>query len=170
MKATGFIELAILIAALVTGLPLFIACVIYGNNMHLTYIADKSTWNITEDIEWEVNAEGVLVPKSSITPQVMTLAQSLTLPYVQDEYSPNIGRHIIYNFDANQITDDTTPDKEITIADDSRGYRYLDKSTIGELCPITDIDTKKDKNFYYVYNPVKRGWMITNEFINVLAY
>lgn len=170
MRATGFIELVIIMSALVVGLPLFILTVTSANTMSTTYIHDKSTWNIAADIEYEIDANGVLIPTTIITPHRMTLAQAAALPYVQDEYTPDTGRTIEYNFDATSIMDTTDPDCGIVIPNHARGYRYLNAEFIEIVAPKDDVDARKAKNYYYVYNPARESWMITNEFINVIGY
>ena len=67
MKASGFIELVIIVAALVMGLPLFLACNKMANmDVNTIYMNDKSTWQIAADIEWELNENGVLIPTNVI--------------------------------------------------------------------------------------------------------
>ena len=170
MKATGFIELVVIMCALVVGLPLFILTVTSASTMTTSYIHDKSTWNIASDIEYEINDAGLLVPKTHITPHRLTLAQATVLPYVQDEYSPDTGRNIDYNFDSTSVQDETTPDYEINIPNHSRGYKYVNDELVGEVAPRDKIEERRDKNFYWVWNTKRNTWMITNEFINVLGY
>lgn len=170
MKATGFIELVVIMAALVVGLPLLLMTITAANTMTTSYIEDKSTWHITADIEYEVNDRGVLVPKTIITPQQMSLAQAAVLAYVQDEYSPDSSRKFDYNYDATSLMDDTNPDYNITIPPHSRGYRYENGDCIEIIAPKDTLSSRVDKSFYYVYNPVRKSWMITNEFIDVLGY
>lgn len=170
MKATGFIELVVIMSALIVGLPLFILTCSSANNMTTTYIHDKSTWNIATDIEYQMNDKGVLVPVTHITPQRLTLAQAAVLPYVQDEYSPDCGRNVDYNFDADDILDNTAPNYAYRIPPHSRGYRFANEGVIDAVAPLNKISQIKDKNYFYVYNPVRDTWMITNEFINVFGY
>lgn len=170
MKATGFIELVIIMASLVVGLPLFLLTIVSANNMSTAYIADKSTWNVAADIEYEFTDEGVLIPVTHITPQRLTLAQATVLAYVQDEYSPDDGRNVDYNFDSKSTVDTTDPDYSYSIPAHSRGYRYANDGLINAVAPIDKIEERKTKNFYYVYNSARDTWMITNEFIDVLGY
>lgn len=179
MKVTGFIELLITVAALVCGLPLFIACNIMANSdVNTVYLNDKSTWDIAMDIEWKLNSSGVLVPDSVIEPVTITAAQAAVMPYVQDEYTPNAARTILYNYNASTVTDSTLTGNEFkyVIGPNLRATRYADSNKAKQVLPLAEVNTidkqlelnrMRTRKTYMVWNYAQDAWMLTEQYINI---
>lgn len=181
MKASGFVELLIIVSALVCGLPLFLACNKMANtDVNTVYMNDKSTWDIGADIEYAM-VDGVLTPTNLVDPLKMTAAQAATMPYVQDEFTPNSARTYLYNFDATTTSDtdmtgsyvgDTIKDFKVTIKDNSRATRYGDSNVVRRVIPLGCINASDHSNrvnlpYYLIYNTTEKQWMITNKFIDI---
>lgn len=174
MKATGFFELVILVTALVAGLPLFIACINMSySGLNATYMDDKSTWRVVDDVEYTVDAHGILVPSGALAPYTLNAAQVATMSYFQDEYCPihddapvtDAAVVVDINYDATTNTD-TIYEKRISIPKLSRTSRATGNDLTKELVPQSSVATMRDKNFYIVWNKAQNTWMITNNSID----
>lgn len=186
MKATGMIELVIIVAALIMGLPLFLLCNKMANtDINTIYMNDKSTWDIAADLEYEMQG-GVLVPKNLIEPLTISPAQAAVLTYVQDEYTPNSARLIDFNYDATTL-DDTTIDTANPL-DASRNVEpcWYDLTELSfksepnsrvawdtghkvykQVSPALKIDDLYGQKLYFVYNYERDSWMCTTRYINI---
>lgn len=195
MKATGYIELVIIVAALVMGLPLFLLCNRMANlDTNTVYMNDKSTWDITADITYEMQG-GVLVPVGAMEPITISPAQAATLTYVQDEYVPNSARKIEFNYNATTLTDNSV--SEIYDSNDIAGEHYTDvepcwnglreflfesepnsrvswdstHEVYKRICFDKDGNNKVPslygKRLYFVYNYERDSWMATTKYINI---
>ena len=185
MKATGFLELVILVVALVAGLPLFSSCVRMAyNGLGATYMNDKSTWKVQDDVEFAVDASGHLVPVGILEPFNLTAAQIAVMTYTQDEYCPvnNWGKSPLFteyvwpagsaqmidiNYDATNLKD-ISPEKEFTIEEKARASRGVDSTkVVTELFPASSVASSKSKKYYLVWNTKRHRWMITEHCINI---
>ena len=190
MKATGIIELVILVAALIMGLPLFVMCITMSNSgLNTIYLNDKSTWDIQGDIEYELQ-NGVLVPMNIVEPVTISVAQAIAMPYVQDEYTPNTSRIIDYNINATTVTDDNCAEliddtmignnneqvKDIykniqemsfTSADNSRVSNTDTQLVFNNLIKNTNHDDLDNGKLYFIYNQARKSWMCTSKYINL---
>lgn len=187
MKASGFIELVIIVAALVMGLPLFLACNRMANQgVNTIYMNDKSTWKVSADIDWELNENGVLIPANVIEPITITPAQAAVMGYVQDEYTPNTARTIDFNYNAKTL-DDETCNETMTDASDVRdAFIGLEEFTFTSLpfsrvsndasyaahkkiSPLSNVEKLKDEKLYFVYNTKRKSWMATSKYIYIYS-
>ena len=186
MKATGFIELVIIVAALIMGLPLFLLCNKMANtDINTIYMNDKSTWDIAADIEYEMK-NGVLVPKSVVEPLTISPAQAAVLSYVQDEYVPNGARLIDFNYDADSLTDtkiDTTNPISASNNVDACWYDLTELSfqsapnsrvtwdsthkLYKQISPYSKVTDLYGQKLYFVYNYERDSWMVTTKYINI---
>ena len=185
MKASGFIELVIIVAALVMGLPLFLACNKMANmDVNTIYMNDKSTWQIAADIEWELNENGVLIPTNVIEPITLSPAQAAVMGYVQDEYTPNSARTIDFNYNAKTLDDETINETMSTSSDVREAFVGVEEFTFTSLpfsrvsneisytvhrkvTPMSNIEKLKDEKLYFVYNTKRKSWMITSKYIYI---
>ena len=178
MKSTGFVELVILVAALVAGLPLFIACARMGySGLNTVYMDDKSTWRFTDDVEWEMDDSGKLIPVSGgLEPMTITAAQMAVMPMVQDEYcpihedSPDADAAVVIdiNYDANTL-EDTNPENSITVKKLARASRYDYTVREKDLVPLSNVATMKNEKFYFLWNKERNTWMITKVCIDLYS-
>lgn len=179
MKASGMIELLIIVVSLVAGLPLFIACNTMANKgLNLTYMDDKSTWDVAADIEWKVNDKGVLVPDSTLEAVTISAAQAAVMPYIQDEYTPNTARSMDYNYQATWFTDPLIGPDAFNVAtkDNQRATRYAENNVAKKVVPIDQIQTAADRDalnkmdrrkMYLIWNYDRRTWMLTEQYFNI---
>lgn len=185
MKVTGMIELVLIVAALVMGLPLFIMCNTMARFGEGTvYMNDKSTWDIAMDINYEMQ-NGVLVPTSIAEPLTISPAQAAALSYKQDEYTPNTARRIDFNYNATRL-DDTDIDDVIdsTIhntdprwngleefsfesAPNSRVAYETGHNTHSKISPKSKTNDLFGGKYYFVYNYARKSWMVTTKYINI---
>lgn len=169
MKPTGMFELVLIVTVLIAGLPLFISCYSMAyNGLGLVYMDDKSTWKVSDDVEYVV-IDGTMVP-SIIGPTSLNEAQAAVLPYVQDEFTPNIARSINYNYDAATIIDnDLTGANEfnVTIPNDKRASRYIDNDIVTKVMPKDKVDEMKAKKWYIVWNYDTDSWTVTNKYLYI---
>lgn len=185
MKVTGMIELVLIVAALVMGLPLFIMCVTMARfDDGTTYMNDKSTWDIAMDINYEMQ-NGILVPTSIAEPLTISPAQAAALSYKQDEYVPNSSRTIDFNYNASTL-DDTDIDDVIdstihgtdpkwdgleefsfSSAPNSRVSHETGHNTHSKISPPSKTNDLFGGRYYLVYNHERQSWMITTKYINI---
>lgn len=186
MKATGLIELVIIVAALIMGLPLFLLCNKMANtDVNTVYMNDKSTWDIAADLEYEMQGD-VLVPKNLIEPLTISPAQAAVLTYVQDEYTPNTARLIDFNYDAttlydtnidtvNPMSDANDVDTcwhgltELSFESEPNSRVAWDKGhkIYKSVSPSEKIPDLYGKKLYFVYNYERDSWMCTTKYINI---
>jgi hypothetical protein len=175
MKASGFVELLIIVSALVCGLPLFLACNTMANtDINTVYMNDKSTWDFSADVEYTV-VNGVLTPSNLLDPLSLNPAQAAVLTMVQDEYTPNEVRTYEYNWDATELYDtDLSGANEfsVTIKENSRATRYGESNVTEKVLPISSMlgDTTAKTKYYLVYNYATKNWMITKNIIDIYTH
>lgn len=101
MKAhTGLLELIIVMALLVGCVPLFSQLMIKCQRTEYVYMTDKSLVEKSSFIEYEtanVNGVDMLVPKD-LRGVHMPFAAAVALPYIQDDYMPDDGRVVLFDF------------------------------------------------------------------------
>lgn len=184
MKATGLIELVIIVAALIMGLPLFLMCNRMANtDVNTVYMNDKSTWDIAADIEYEMQGN-VLVPINLVEPLTLSPAQAAAMTYVQDEYTPNTARLIDFNYNATTLYDTNISEQMSASTGVDTAWYGLQETSFESLpnsrvswdtghnihtvvSPYSKVEDLKDKKLYFVYNYERDSWMCTTKYINI---
>lgn len=178
MKVTAYADLIILLAALIVGVPLFLACnAMINGGLGLTYLEDKSVWKIEDDIDWIEDDDGNLVPDMVIDPICISQAQLAVMPYIQDEYTPNGSRDVYKAFAAIKA-DGTTADgtdvcsgpgaTRMTSKPNSRPSWFVSSDHNIFMNSGLAGNSNTDKR-YLVWNYRKGKWMVTTHVVDIYA-
>jgi len=97
---TSLLELILIMALLVGCLPLFTQLIIKCQKTEYIYMSDKSLVKKSSFIEYEpttINGVETLIPKD-LRGVHMPYAAAMALPYVQDDYVPDEGKVVLFDF------------------------------------------------------------------------
>lgn len=178
MKAhTGLMELVIIMALLVGCVPLFTQLVIKCQKTEYQYMSDKSLVEKSSFIEYEsldVNGSQVLIPKD-LRGVYMPFAAAVALPYIQDDYVPDSGKTILFEFNNPSlfvsrgqsigVTGSNFP-YVLSIASGYKAYRAGNTKRLFDnnvARANNNFTTSFDKNreSYLMWNYVDNCWVIT---------
>lgn len=177
-------ELLIIVVTLVAGLPLFVACVIMAQrDMGLTYLEDKSTWNLETEYEMQdIGGKYCLIPVD-FTPLSISIEQAATMMYVQDEYGVPSTRKVYYKWDETDYTKALVDYNKTGDADKKADYNWsvpyrqraarvgVGNATdcVAEIAKKDTVAPKIGEKYYMVWNSSVDSWMITGEVINTIG-
>lgn len=190
MKPTGFFEILVIVVTLVAGLPLFVACVIMGqNDLGLTYISDKSTWTLEPDyvlVKQDTNGDGIvdkqyLMPEG-FTPLNISIAQAAAMMYVQDEYGVQSARKVYYKWDEDNYehglvdyTQTSNPDRadfNWTVPYKQRATNLTAMGAVDVVAHVAHKDSvlsKINTEYYMIWNSEIDDWVVTGVPINTIG-
>ena len=179
MKAhTGFIELVIMMAMMVACVPLLCTLVVTCDRTKMNYLEDKTIYKMSDSVEWDksvVNGKTVLVP-STLAPIGIDYGGAQIIALVNDDYCPDDGKIIRYNYDADSVNspfNDTT-DAKLEITDGWKaqysiywGNQLGDSDYASSLYnPHVNAITGEADELCIVWNTANKCWMIAKKDVN----
>lgn len=149
MKGNGLIELIFIIVFMVTGLPLLIQVVRTMELDKMTYLDDKSIYQLPSTLEIsEVDGEIVIwAGQTDYNHTTLNTAGVILISAVQDDYCPADGYAIRYP--AGLLTEQ----HDLEISKGWRGLRYNKFSDILNRLPDSYRDTNRSAKWAMVWNP-----------------
>lgn len=178
MKAhTGLMELVLIMALLVGCIPLFTQLVIKCSNTEYHYMSDKSIVEKSSFVEYEttvINGVQMLIP-TDLRGIHMPFAAAMAMPYVQDDYVPDSGKIVLFDFknpsllvsrgQALGLTGGNLPYvlstsvgyKAYRIENTSRLFTNNVNKAIGSFTDSFD----KNKEAYLMWNYADKCWVVT---------
>lgn len=184
MKAhTGFMELIIIMAFIVAGVPLLLSLVRVCNNSEFNYLDDKTIYSMADTIEY---VPGTNIP-TNLAPIKLDYGAAQLIAILQDDYCPDDGKLVNWKLNANvpsgEYKTETagittyTPVNPILIPGYSttntltitRGWLAKRANTFSALHNNVASSMRPNANdpFYLVWDYSSDCWMITHEFVNI---
>ena len=123
----GFMDLIILVVFMMASVPLLVTLIITSNKTKMNYLEDKTMFTLTDSIEYdlqEINGRKVYMPKS-LAPLSLDYGGAQVLALIQDDYCPDDGTNVYYDYDANSVFTTINPltDANLVITDSWKTVR-----------------------------------------------
>lgn len=189
MKATtGFMELVIVMVFMIAAVPLIITLVATCNSSHVTYLDDKTMYDMSGAIEYERDADGRMIPKDMLTIHT-DAAGAFLIAVVNDDYCPKEACEVVYDLGYNNydLSDTTsygvyrnTAVTSSNILRMERGYKAVRNSKFGAICnnAVTRVggsnptvrkafNNNADRDYYLIYNTKLDCWVVTMNPVNI---
>lgn len=172
--SVGLTELIIIIAIMVGSLPLLYSLILVCNNTKMDYLADKTTYQVSDSVEWELitysDGRKAYVP-STLAPIPLDYCGAQLMCVVNDDYCPEDGQIVRFSWDNNSVLTNVNDNDAMLMITGGRVANWLSDWTkqlngdgvhVGSLNPAY-----LHEDLYLVWNTEAKQWMITSKFINI---
>ena len=174
---TAYFELIIIMAFIVTGVPLLLQLMITCNNSKMNYMEDKTMYKLTNSVEYVRDPVTNQLQPLNLAPISMDCGSVEVIPFIQDKYCPKEARVIDLQLTAVRpngtdssgaevgVLHNAASESSLTITDGWLAKRVDETSSFNHL-----VDSKLKaamSPYYIVWNTKTNHWMITHEFINI---
>jgi hypothetical protein len=165
--SSGMMELVIMMALMVSSVPLLCALVITCNGTKMDYLSDKSVMHVSDSVEWvTVKRDGkTYYYPDNLAPIQIDYGGAQAIAIVNDDYCPDDGKIVRFDYTNNSVLKAISSDAATLEIKD--GWKSLvNKAWLTQLNKSKNA-AYKSSQCYLVWNTKSKQWMITTEFVNI---
>jgi hypothetical protein len=174
-SSSGMLELVILMAFIVAGIPLMVSLMVTANKSKYNYMDDKTVYDVANSVEFRYDAATNSYMPVNLSPIHLDSGGAQVIALLQDDFCPDDGKNISYKLTASH-TDGTnaahatvTPTFNLNI---TRGWYTKRFNKFSDLHSLVGPATRSlgaGDVYYLVWDKSSDCWMVTHEFVNVIG-